>query len=84
MEPIINEMGVYEPESLRRDLACLIALHSCRPGSFAYAYAHADMLHALGIGSVWELPFRFVIRHPIQSALIGWSHRKRKKSERVT
>lgn len=77
IEAVATKMGVERMEDFRRDLACLIAYHSCRGGSFASAYAYGDLMACFGIDP-WGLSAKFIARHPILAFQIWRADRKRK------
>lgn len=75
LEPIIAQLGCEHPDDLRRDLACLLAYHSCRDGSFAQAYAYADLMECFRV-DIWALPLPYVLAHPITAFRIWRGKRK--------
>jgi len=74
---LVQSSDAYDKEALRRLIACAIAYHGCRPGSFAQAYAWADLMNCFGI-DVWSLPMSQALRHPLRSAILAWRFRTRK------
>lgn len=79
LQPIIDKIGCERPGELRKQLACLLAMHSCSGGSFALAYAWADMLLVMGIDP-HGLPLSFYFQHPIVAWRSWRVHRNSQKS----
>jgi hypothetical protein len=84
LEPIITRLGAHDEKALRRDLACLLAYHSCRPGTFAQAYAHADLMACFGVTDPWAMSVSFILKHPITAfQMARGRQRQRVEQERA-
>lgn len=62
-----------DAERLRIRMACVLALHSCRDGSFAQCYAWEDLMQSLYIDTYPMPSFR---HHPRLWCVVAWSRIK--------